>query len=156
MGQQVLGFVICLAICFAAAGLGSVLTSTSVGGWYTVLVKPMWTPPNWVFGPVWSALWAMIGVAAWLVWQRGGDEMRLALAFFAIQLALNVAWSGLFFWLRMPGVTFADILLLWLVIGVTAWAFGSISTTAGLLFVPYLAWVSFAAILNLVIWRLNT
>jgi len=155
MGRQILSFTICLAICFAAAGLGSLLTASSVNGWYAGLAKPQWTPPNWLFGPVWSVLYALMGVAAWLVWRRGGLEIRLALTLFAVQLALNVAWSGLFFALRLPGVASAEILLLWLAIGVTTVCFGRISTAAGLLMVPYFAWVGFAAILNLAIWRLN-
>ena len=155
MGQQVLALALCLAICFAAAGIGSLFTASSVGGWYLALAKPWWTPPNWIFGPVWSTIYAMMAVAAWLVWRRKAQETRLALALFAIQLALNVAWSGLFFALRLPGAAFAEILLLWLAIGATTLAFGRISTAAALLFVPYFAWVGFAAILNLAIWRLN-
>jgi tryptophan-rich sensory protein len=155
MGQQILALAICLAICFAAAGIGSLLTTPSINGWYAGLAKPRWTPPNWVFGPVWSTLYAMMAVAAWLVWRRGGDEVRLALILFAVQLALNVAWSGLFFALRLPGAAFAEILLLWVAIGATTLTFGRISTAAALLFVPYFAWVGFAAILNLAIWRLN-
>ena len=155
MGQHILGLAISMAICFAAAGIGSLLTTPSVGGWYAGIAKPWWTPPNWVFGPVWSTLYAMMAVGAWLVWRRGGAEIRLALMLFATQLVLNVAWSGLFFALRLPGVAFAEILLLWLAIGATALIFGRISVAAGLLFVPYFAWVSFAAILNLAIWRLN-
>jgi tryptophan-rich sensory protein len=100
-------------------------------------------------------LYAMMALAAWLVWRRGGDGIRLALTLFAVQLALNVAWSGLFFALRLPGAAFAEILLLWLAIGATTLTFGRISTAAALLFVPYFAWVGFAAILNLAIWRLN-
>ena len=155
MGQQILTLALSVGICFAAAGIGSLLTTHSVSGWYAEIAKPWWTPPNWVFGPVWSTLYAMMAVAAWLVWRRGGDEMRFALTLFAVQLALNVAWSGLFFALRLPGAAFAEILLLWLTIGATTSIFGRISTAAALLFVPYFAWVSFAAILNLAIWRLN-
>jgi len=155
MGQQILALVICLAVCFAAAGIGSLLTSPSVNGWYAGIAKPWWTPPNWIFGPVWSMLYMMMALAAWLVWRSGGDGMRLALTLFAVQLALNVAWSGLLFALRLPGAAFAEILLLWLAIGATTLIFGRISTAAALLFVPYFAWVGFAAILNLAIWRLN-
>jgi benzodiazapine receptor len=155
MRQQILALALCLGICFAAAGIGSLFTTPSVGGWYAGIAKPWWTPPNWIFGPVWSTLYVMMAVAAWLVWRRGGDEMRLALTLFAVQLALNVAWSGLFFALRLPGVASAEILLLWLAIGATTVCFGRISTAAGLLMVPYFAWVGFAAILNLAIWRLN-
>lgn len=155
MGQQVLAFVICLIICFAPAGIGSLLTTPSLGGWYAGIAKPWWTPPNWAFGPIWSTLHVMMAVAAWLVWRRRGDEMGLALTLFAAQLALNIAWSGLFFALRLPGAAFAEILLLWLAIGATTLTFGRISKAAGLLLIPYPAWVGFAALLNLSIWRLN-
>ena len=155
MGQQILAIVLFLGICFAAAGIGSLFTARSVGGWYLPLAKPWWTPPDWLFAPVWSMLYSMMAVAAWLVWRRGGDEARLALTLFAAQLALNVLWSGLFFALRLPRVAFAEILLLWLTIGATTLTFGRISTAAALLFVPYFAWVGFAALLNLAIWRLN-
>jgi tryptophan-rich sensory protein len=97
----------------------------------------------------------MMAVAAWLVWRRGGSEAQPALRIFALQLGLNVLWSVLFFGLRLPGVAFAEIIFLWLAIGVTARVFGRISTSAGLLFVPYFVWVGFAAILNFAIWRLN-
>jgi len=153
--RQLLAFLICLGVCFAAAGVGSLFTSTSVTTWYPTLIKPEWTPPDWVFGPVWSTLYAMMAVAAWLVWRRRGSETQQALRIFALQLALNVLWSVLFFGLRLPGVAFAEIILLWLAIGVTARVFGRISTSAGLLFLPYFAWVGFAAILNFAIWRLN-
>ncbi len=154
-GKDLLALLACLGVCFAVGGIGSLFTGMSVTTWYPTLIKPRWTPPAWVFGPVWSALYAMMAVAAWLVWRRGGDEIRLALTLFAGQLVLNVAWSGLFFALRLPGAAFAEILLLWLAIGATTMIFGRISTAAGLLFVPYFAWVGFAAILNFEIWRLN-
>ena len=93
MGKQLLALAAFLALCFAAAGIGSLFTTPSVGGWYAGIAKPGWTPPNWIFGPVWSTLYAMMAVAAWLVWRRGGDEMRLALMLFAVQLTLNIAWS---------------------------------------------------------------
>jgi len=155
MGQQILALAICLGICFSAAGIGSLFTNTSVTTWYAMLIKPQWTPPNWVFGPVWSTLYAMMAVAAWLVWRQGRSETQHALRFFAVQLTLNVLWSALFFGLRMPGLAFAEIIFLWLAIGATTLTFGRTSTAAALLFVPYFAWVGFAAILNFTIWRLN-
>ena len=153
--RQLVALLICLGVCFGAAGIGSLFTNMSVTTWYPTLITPEWTPPKWVFGPVWSTLYAMMAVAAWLVWRRGGEEAQSGLRLFAVQLALNVLWSVLFFGLRQPGVAFAEIILLWVAIGATARLFGRISSPAGLLFVPYFVWVGFAAILNFAIWRLN-
>ena len=131
-------------------------TARSVGDWYAGLNKPSWTPPSAVFAPVWSALYVMMGVAAWLVWRRGGlTAVAVPLALFGIQLALNVAWSAIFFGLRRPGWAFVEIVALWALILATVIAFRRISPTAGYLLLPYLAWVTFAAALNLAIWRAN-
>lgn len=138
---------------YGAAALGS---QFSPGGWYQEIAKPAWTPPGWVFGPVWTVLYAMMGVAAWLVWKRHGFRgARLALTLFGIQLLLNAAWSWLFFGLRRPDLALVDILLLWGVILATARAFHPLHRTAALLLVPYLVWVGFAAVLNAAIWQLN-
>jgi tryptophan-rich sensory protein len=126
------------------------------GEWYADLNKPAWNPPGWIFGPVWTALYAMMAVAAWLVWQQGGFVVqRRPLGMFLAQLALNALWTPLFFGLRHPGLAFAEIILLWLAILATLLAFRPVSRTAAWLLVPYLAWVSFAAVLNGTIWRLN-
>lgn len=155
--RKVLGLLVCLAIVAAAAVIGSHFTARSVGDWYAELEKPAWTPPRWLFGPAWTALYAMMAVAAWLVWLRGGTSGRgPALALFAVQLALNVAWSGLFFGLRMPGVAFIELVVLWATIVATTVAFFRVRPLAGVLMLPYLAWTSFAGALNLAIWRLNT
>lgn len=151
-GAALAGFV---AVCFAAALVGGLLTSTSVETWYPGLAKPSWNPPSWVFGPVWSVLYAAMAVAAWLVWRRGGGAARVALAVFGVQLALNVAWSGLFFALRSPGLAFAELIVLWIAIAATLVLFARWNRLAGALFVPYLAWVTFAGALNFAIWRLN-
>ncbi len=140
---------------FLAAGLGSLFTASSVNSWYPTLAKPSWTPPAWVFGPVWTALYAMMAIAGWLVWRESGDARRRALWWFAVQLALNVAWSAAFFGLRLPGLALVDILALWLAIALTLVESWRVSRTAGFLLAPYLTWVSFAAALNLSIWRLN-
>ena len=156
-GQDIPALVAWLALCFAVAGLGGYWTSLGLGPWYDGLRKPPWTPPNRVFGPVWTALYAVMAVAAWLVWRRRGlARVGLPLALFVLQLALNLAWTGLFFALRRPGLAFGEILLLWAVILATLGAFGRVSRVAGLLLIPYLAWVTFAAALNLAIWRLNS
>lgn len=143
-------------LCFAAAGLGSVATAHSIPGWYDGLAKPSWTPPAWLFGPVWTVLYLAMAVAAWLVWRPGGfGARRTALGLFLVQLALNVAWSALFFGLRRPDLGLADIGLLWVAIVFTLLAFRRSSRLAGWLFVPYLLWVSFASALNFAIWRMN-
>jgi benzodiazapine receptor len=142
-----------LLLCFAAASLGTVFMP---GEWYAALKKPAWNPPGWAFGPVWSALYTMMALAAWLVWQRGGfAAQRRALSLFLIQLALNAAWTPLFFGLHWTGVAAVEIILLWVAIFLTARAFHPVSRVASLLLWPYLAWVSFATLLNFELWRLN-
>jgi len=154
--RQSAALVLCVGVCFAAAAMGAAFTSPNVPGWYANLNKPSWTPPSWVFGPVWSLLYLLMGVSAWQVWRRTGLRAALVpLALFGIQLVLNAAWSGLFFGLRSPGVALIDIVLLWCAILVTMIAFWRRSTPAGWLMLPYLAWVSFAVALNLAIWNLN-
>ena len=149
-----LGFI---ATCFAAAGLGAAATTTSVGGWYQTLAKPSWNPPDWLFGPVWSVLYLMMSIAAWLVWRRGGwSASRPALTWFGIQLALNVLWSVVFFAMRQPGLAVVEIIVLWLAIVATVVAFRRASLAATVLMLPYLAWSTFAAVLNFTIWRLNS
>ena len=154
--RGVVGLVVAIAIVFAAAAAGGTATSSSVGTWYAGLQKPSFNPPAWVFGPVWSVLYLTMAVAAWLVWlKRGFADAQLPLALFGLQLALNMAWSVLFFGLRSPGLGMADIVLLWLAIVATLVAFWRVSPTAGALLLPYLAWVSFAAVLNYSLWTLN-
>jgi translocator protein len=146
-----------IVICFGAAWLGSLLTTPSIAGWYAALRKPPWTPPNWLFGPVWSALYLSMAIAAWLVWRKPDlPGAKLALLLFAVQLVLNIGWSGIFFSLRWPGAALVEVLLLWISILATVWAFWPLSRAAGRLMVPYLAWVAFASTLNYAIWRLNT
>lgn len=150
------GLAVALVVCFAAAGLGSLLTVPQIPGWYASLEKPAWQPPNWLFSPVWTTLFAMMAVAVWLVWRNAPREkLGLPLALFGVQLLLNIAWSALFFALRSPALALLEICLLWLAILATLIAFARVHRGAGLLLVPYLLWVSFAAILNLELWRLN-
>jgi benzodiazapine receptor len=154
--QQAIGLVVLIVICFAAAAIGSAFTTPSVPGWYASLTKPAWTPPAWVFGPVWSALYLAMAFAAWLVWRRAGfSSARGALMLFAAQLVLNVCWSAIFFRVHRPGLAFAEILLLWLMILAATLAFRPLSRAAAWLMVPYLLWVAFAATLNYSIWKLN-
>ena len=145
-----------LAASFTAAAIGGVATGQSVRDWYPTLAKPVWNPPAWLFGPVWTVLYIAMAVAAWLVWRPAGwAGARLALTLFMVQLALNAAWSIIFFGLRNPGAAFAEVVVLWAAIVGTLVLFWQVSVPAGMLFIPYLAWVSFAAVLNFTVWRLN-
>jgi tryptophan-rich sensory protein len=154
--QQGIGLAVSVFACFAAAGLGSIATTSSIPTWYADLAKPAWTPPDWIFGPVWTLLYSMMAIAAWLVWRRTGlAGAKLPLGLFAVQLVLNTLWSILFFGLRSPGGAMIEIVLLWAAILATLIAFWRRSRLAGGLLVPYLAWVSFAAVLNAAIWWLG-
>lgn len=148
---------IAVATPLAVGGLSGFLTARSVATWYPTLAKPSFNPPAWVFGPTWTVLYIMMGVAAFLVWRQGisSIDVRLALTLFAVQLALNGLWSILFFGLRSPGWAFAEIILLWLSIVATVWIFRRVVPAAALLMLPYLVWVTFAAVLNGSIWMLN-
>jgi tryptophan-rich sensory protein len=123
------------------------------GAWYAALNKPEWNPPGWIFGPVWTALYVMMAVAAWLVWKRSGWNRPLWHYF--IQLILNAAWTPIFFGAHEPGWSFVVILALWLAVLVTLLSFLRVSKPAGWLLAPYLAWVTFAAFLNFTLWRMN-
>lgn len=138
---------------FAAAALGGMTTAGAVRNWYPTIAKPTWTPPSWIVGPVWTALYAMMAVAGWLVCRRVG--WGVALVWFAVQLALNATWSPVFFGMHRIGLALVNIVLLWLAIAGTTMAFWRVVPMAGWLFVPYLVWVSFATALNFAIWRLN-
>lgn len=143
-----------LGLCFGAAAFGAQFMP---GDWYAGLRKPAWNPPNWIFGPVWTALYTMMAVAAWLVWRRGGFRAQARpLGAFLVQLALNALWSWVFFGLKNPALAFAEIMALWLALGATLLLFRQPSPLAAWLLAPYLAWVSFAAALNFTLWRLNT
>ncbi len=142
-----------IPLSFLAATIGGL---AAPGPWYERVNKPSWNPPNAVFAPVWTVLFLMMGVAAWLVWQRRGQPgVTLALTLFVGQLCLNVLWSWLFFhWHRMD-LAFYELLVFWVVILATLLAFWQVRPLAGWLFVPYLLWVTFAGYLNLTLWRLN-
>ncbi len=142
-----------LVATFAAAAIGSLFPP---GEWYASLNKPAWTPPNWLFGPVWTLLYAMIAVAGWLVWKEAGFAgARLALTVFALQLVLNASWSWVFFGLRRPDLALVVIVALEVTILALIVLFRAISPLAGLLLVPYALWVAFATALNAAIWQLN-
>ena len=147
------GFV---ALCLAIGAVSGAVTSASVGTWYAELEKPAFNPPDWVFGPVWTVLYLMMAFAAWRVWRlRGLVGARTALGVWAVQLALNLCWSLVFFGLRMPGAALAEIGALLAAIALTLTLFWRLDPLAGVLLVPYAVWVGFAALLNAAIWRMN-
>jgi translocator protein len=152
-GRILVGFVL---LCLALGGAGGWLTASGVATWYPRVVKPSWTPPDWLFGPVWTTLYIMIGCAGWLVWRScDAPGRRVALVAWVAQLVLNFIWSPLFFGFHAVGLALIDIYLLWLLIGrffFTAWF---LSRPAAFLFLPYWVWVSFATALNLAIWLMN-
>jgi tryptophan-rich sensory protein len=144
--------------CIGVGYLSGMVTRNAVTTWFPTLVKPSFNPPGWVFAPVWSALYIMMGIAAGLVWSRidyDKEAVRKALLFFVIQLVLNALWSLLFFGLKNPLLALSEIILLWLMIYETYVKFGKIDKIAGYLFIPYILWVSFASVLNASIWWLN-
>ena len=146
---------IALAVPQVAGAIGSVFTVRNIPTWYRSLNKPRLSPPNWIFGPVWTTLYVLMGIASYLVWMHGaGNEAALKL--YAIQLLLNTLWSVIFFGMKNPRLAFFELLLMWLAIAGTIIAFWSLLMWAGVLLLPYLAWVSFAGFLNLRIWQLNT
>jgi len=148
--------IIFIAICLGVGGLGSIFTAQGVRDWYPTLHKPAGTPPGWVFGPVWTTLYVLMAVSAWLIWRQYGWEARTALVVFAAQLVLNLAWSGIFFGARLPGVALVEITILWLAILLNVVVFYPLSPLAASLLVPYLLWVTYASYLNFGLWRLNS
>lgn len=149
--------VIAVAIPLTVGGLSSFATAPGVTAWYPTLAKPPFNPPAWVFGPVWTVLYIMMGVAVFLVWRTGldVDGVRIALTVFAVQLALNGLWSILFFGLQAPGWALIEIVLLWIAIGATVFLFWRVAPLPGALLLPYWGWVSFATVLNASLWWLN-
>lgn len=153
--RQAFALLAWLAISFVASAIGAIASIRAVS-FYGQLAQPAWAPPSSVFGPVWTVLYALMGVAVWLVWRDGGVRAhRSALALFLVQLALNALWSWLFFAWHHGALAFADIVVLWLLIAATLVSFWRIRALAGALLVPYLLWVSFAAALNVSVWQLN-
>jgi benzodiazapine receptor len=155
--SDILKLVVSIVVCQAAGGIGSVFTMEAIPTWYATLDKPPFNPPNSVFFPVWIILYLLMGVAAFLVWRRGlgSPGVNRALTLFVAQLILNALWSAMFFGLECPLCGVVVILLLWFAILFTIAAFSRISRGAALLLVPYILWVTFAAILNISIWVLN-
>lgn len=153
--KQIAGLIGWLIVCYAVSAVGAV-ASVQAAAFYGELLQPSWAPPGWVFGPVWTLLYGMMAVAAWLIWRSGGFGLnRGPLYLFLVQLVLNGLWSWLFFAWRQGGLAFVDIGFLWILILATLVAFWRVRPLAGILMLPYLLWVSFAAALNLAIWQLN-
>ncbi len=145
-----------LAAAFATAAIGSLATFRGVETWYPGLSKPAWTPPSALFGPVWSALYIAMAVAAWRVWRKqSGRAAHAVLRTYAAQLVLNGLWSVLFFGMRRPDLAMVDIVALWLLLVVALVRFWPVDRVAGWLWLPYVAWVTFASMLNASIWMLN-
>jgi benzodiazapine receptor len=154
--RRIAALVVFVGLCLAVGALGGWVTAGGVKDWYPTLHKPSFNPPNWLFGPVWTALYAMMGVAAWRVWCKAwGDKARRPLALFALQLALNLGWSVAFFGLHAIGAAVVVIVALEAAILGTMLAFRRIDGLAAALLVPYALWVAFATLLNVTIWRLN-
>ena len=154
--KSLIVLVLFLAVCYGAAYLGAYLTNLSVKDWYPTLAKPDWTPSGSLIGTIWTVLYTLMAVAGWLAWLKREENFpRQILAIFLVQLALNVAWSGLFFGLRSPGLASLEIVALWVAIFATTWIFWRVNWLAGVLMIPYLVWVGFAAVLNWTIWYLN-
>lgn len=152
---QALGLLLALTVTLMAAALGS-LASVNAPQFYTQLVRPAWAPPGWLFAPVWSTLYTLMALAAWLAWRHNGlARARGALALYGAQLVANALWSWLFFQWRLGGVAFAEVVLLWVLIAATALAFWRLERLAAWLLLPYLLWVTFAAGLTWATWKVN-
>lgn len=150
----IFGFIL---VCEMAGIIGSLFTFSAIPTWYATLAKPSFSPPNWVFGPVWTTLYALMGISAYMIWKTGWHkkEVKKALCVFAIQLLLNATWSIVFFGMKNPGLALINIALLWAGIVASILLFSRVSRNAALLLSPYLLWVSFASVLNFYIWMLN-
>ena len=154
--KKILPFIICLALPLAVGGISGFATVTGIDSWYSAVNKPFFNPPNWIFAPVWTSLYAIMGIGLFLIWRSPVSKERSnALIIFAIQLALNFVWSFLFFYFENPGLALIEILILWMSILVMIFYFRKVRLLAGNLQIPYLIWVSFATCLNATIWWLN-
>jgi tryptophan-rich sensory protein len=157
-GNDILKLVVSIAVCQSAGVIGSLFTAPNIPNWYAALEKPSFTPPSWIFAPVWLSLYTLMGISAFLVWRKGlsNPKVARALGVFLIQLILNALWSFLFFGLQSPLAGMIDIFFLLGVIILTAALFYRISNVAGILLIPYILWASFATVLNVAIYSLNS
>ncbi|OSZ80166.1 hypothetical protein CAP36_02615 [Chitinophagaceae bacterium IBVUCB2] len=155
--SNTLKLIISIAIPLLVGGISGFFTDTGVGSWYQTINKPSWNPPGWIFGPVWTTLYVMMGIAMYLVWKKEASAIlkKTALSLFAIQLVLNFFWSFIFFNQQQIGWALVEIIAMWVFILLTIFAFANVSKTAAWLLVPYISWVSFATILTYTIWQLN-
>lgn len=154
--HQTAGLIVFLILCLGVGALGAMATTPEIAGWYSTLNKPTWNPPPSIFGPVWTTLYLMMALSAWLIWRKGGlQKNRIPLAAFAVQLILNLAWSWIFFSMHQIGGAFVEITVLWISILLTGILFHKNSKLASVLLLPYLCWVSFATYLNFTLWQLN-
>ncbi len=149
--------IISILIPLITGSVAGFFTTKGVDGWYAAAIKPSFNPPNWIFAPVWTALYILMGIALYLIWKSDAEKKikQTALILFAVQLLLNFFWSFIFFSLQQTGWAFVEIVVMWLSILFTILWFGKISSTAAWLLVPYISWVSFASLLNFYIWKLN-
>ncbi|QQS22741.1 tryptophan-rich sensory protein [bacterium] len=157
MKNKYVRFIVSIIIPQLAGGIGSIFTSSKIPTWYASIQKPALNPPNWVFGPVWTTLFLLMGIAFYIVWTKGrqGTNIKAATAIFIVQLIVNTFWSIAFFNFQSPFLALGVIAVLWILILINIVLFYRVSKTAGLLLIPYLLWVSFATYLNYSIWRLN-
>jgi len=155
--NNILIFIASIVICQLAGIIGSIFTTPAIPTWYANINKPTFRPPNWVFAPVWTTLFLLMGIALFLIWKKGLDkkENRIAFSIFIFQLILNTLWSVLFFGMKSPFAAFMEIIFLWVAILTSIILFFRISRLAGALLIPYILWVSFASILNFSIWKIN-
>jgi benzodiazapine receptor len=155
--RDVVRLVVSIVVCQLAGGIGAIFTSPAIPTWYASLEKPAFQPPNWLFFPVWTTLYTLMGIAAFLVWRKGLDlrRVKVALGIFAVQLVLNTAWSIVFFGAQELFGALIVIAILWIVILINIVTFWRISKAAGALLIPYILWVSFASLLNYSVWVLN-
>ena len=155
--NKFLRYFLSIGVCFLAGGIGALFTASAIPTWYALLNKPSFSPPNWLFGPAWTILYTLMGISLAIVWQKGlkTKKVRDALYLFGIQLGLNALWSPVFFGAKNLFLALIIIILMWIYILKTILAFRKINKTAGYLLYPYIAWVSFASILNFSVWLLN-
>lgn len=144
-----------IVVCELAGGIGSIFNIKAIPKWYRKIKRPSFNPPNWIFGPVWTTLYLLIGISFYFVWNSNVSGKEIAIILFVVQLVLNILWSGIFFGLRKPGYAFIEIILLWASILAMIIFFYPISNVASYLLIPYFLWVSFASVLNFSIWFLN-
>jgi tryptophan-rich sensory protein len=155
--KEIISLIVAIITCEAAGIVGSIFTASKIPTWYKGLIKPALNPPSWVFGPVWTTLYLLMGIALYIIWKKGlnTEGVKFALTIFAVQLILNALWSIVFFNMENLGLALINIVLMWISILWTIVLFYRLSPTAGLLLIPYILWVSFASYLNYAIWTLN-